>query len=130
MPSLQPDAEIRLPADSAYVSVLRMTTAAIGARLDFTLDDIEDLRMAVGEACAMLLDRARPGGQLIARFTLGEDRIVVEVSADAVHPAVPDTDTFAWQVLNTAASDVYAEAGDDVLSITMAVTSTTSSTPA
>lgn len=130
MPSLRPDAEIRLPADSAYVSVLRMTTAAIGARLDFTLDDIEDLRMAVGEACAMLLDRARPGGQLIARFTLGEDRIVVQVSADAVNPTVPETDSFAWQVLNTAASEVHAEAGDDVLSITMAVTSTTSSTPA
>jgi serine/threonine-protein kinase RsbW len=128
--SLRPDAEVRLPADSAYVSVLRMTTAAIGARLDFTLDDIEDLRMAVGEACAMLLDRARPGGQLIARFRLGEERIEVEVSVDAVRPSVPDTDSFAWQVLNTAASDVRAEAGDDVLSITMAVTSTTSSTPA
>ena len=129
MPSLQPDAEIRLPADSAYVSVLRMTTAAIGARLDFTLDDIEDLRMAVGEACAMLLDRARPGGQLIARFRLDEDRIVVQVSADAINPHVPETDSFAWQVLNTTASDVRAEAGEDVLSITMAVNST-SSTPA
>jgi serine/threonine-protein kinase RsbW len=128
--SLRPDAEVRLPADSAYVSVLRMTTAAIGARLDFTLDDIEDLRMAVGEACAMLLERARPGGQLIARFTLAEERIEVEVSVDAVRPSVPDTDSFAWQVLNTAASEVRAEAGDDVLGITMTVTSTTSSTPA
>jgi serine/threonine-protein kinase RsbW len=107
-----------------------MTTAAIGARLDFTLDDIEDLRMAVGEACAMLLDRARPGGQLIARYELGDDRIVVQVSADAVNPSLPDTDSFAWQVLNTAAREVRAEAGDDVLSITMAVTSTTSSTRA
>jgi serine/threonine-protein kinase RsbW len=130
MPPLKPDAEIRLPADSAYVAVLRMTTAAIGARLDFTLDDIEDLRMAVGEACAMLLDRARPGGQLIARYELGDGRIVVQVSADAVRPNLPETDSFAWQVLNTAASDVRAEAGDDVLSITMSVTSTTSSTPA
>jgi serine/threonine-protein kinase RsbW len=47
MPSLRPDAEIRLPADSAYVSVLRMTTAAIGARLDFTLDaDVADQLLA------------------------------------------------------------------------------------
>jgi hypothetical protein len=47
-----------------------------------------------------------------------------------VHPTPPDTDSFAWQVLTTTASDVSAEAGDDLLTITLAVTSTTSSTPA
>ena len=30
------DVELRLPADSAYVSVLRTTTAGLAARLDFT----------------------------------------------------------------------------------------------
>jgi serine/threonine-protein kinase RsbW len=127
---MQPDAEVRLPADSAYVAVLRMATAGIAARLDFTLDDIEDLRMAVGEACGIVLARARPGGQLIGRFFLGEGRIEVRVSADAVNPSPPDPDSFAWQVLTTTARDVGAEAGEDVLTITLAVTSTTSSTPA
>ena len=41
------DVELRLPADSAYMSLLRTTSAGLAARLDFTLDDIEDLRMAV-----------------------------------------------------------------------------------
>ena len=50
--------EIRLPADSAYLSVLRTATAGLAARLDFTLDEIEDLRIAVDEACAMLLPQA------------------------------------------------------------------------
>ena len=127
---MQPDAEVRLPADSAYVAVLRMATAGIAARLDFTLDDIEDLRMAVGEASAMLLERARPGGRMIARYHLGDARIEVQISADAVNPTLPDVNSFAWQVLTTTASDVHAEAGDDVLSISLAVTSTTSSAPA
>ena len=124
---MQPDAEVCLPADSAYVAVLRMTTAAIAARLDFTLDDIEDLRMAVGEASAMLLERARPGGRLIARFFLDGTRIEIEVSVDAVNPKPPDRASFAWQVLTTTASDVRAEAGEDLLTISLAVTSTTSS---
>jgi serine/threonine-protein kinase RsbW len=127
---MQPDAEIRLPADGAYVTVLRMATAGLAARLDFTLDDIEDVRMAVGEASAILLERARPGGQLIGRFRLAEGRIEVDVSVDAVQPTPPDTSTFAWQVLTSTASDVRAEARDDVLSICLAVNSTTSSTPA
>jgi serine/threonine-protein kinase RsbW len=127
---MQEDAELRLPADSAYVAVLRMTTAGLAARLDFTLDDIEDLRMAVGEASAILLERARPGGQLISRFRLEDDRIAVQVSVDAINPTPPATDSFAWQVLTTTATDVSAEAGDDVLTISLAVSSTTSSTPA
>jgi serine/threonine-protein kinase RsbW len=127
---MQPAAEVRLPADNAYVAVLRIATAGLAARLDFTLDDIEDLRMAVGEASAMLLQRARPGGSLIAQFDLGEGRIDVRVSVDAVNPTPPDTDSFAWQVLTTTASDVRAEASDDLLTIALAVTSTTSSAPA
>jgi serine/threonine-protein kinase RsbW len=110
--------------------VLRITTAGLAARLDFTLDDIEDLRMAVGEASTMLLDRSRPGGQLIARFVLTEGRIEVRVSVDAVNPTPPDTDSFAWQVLTSSAADVTAEALDDLLTIALAVTSTTSSAPA
>ena len=61
------DVELRLPADSAYVSVLRTTTAGLAARLDFTLDDIEDLRIAVGEASALVLPEAEPGADLDVR---------------------------------------------------------------
>jgi serine/threonine-protein kinase RsbW len=127
---MQPDAEVRLPADGAYVAVLRMATAGLAARLDFTLDDIEDLRMAVGEASAILLESARPGGRMIARFRLVPGRIEVEVSVDAIQPSPPDTSSFAWQVLTSTATDVSADAGDDVLTISLSVTSTTSSAPA
>ena len=50
--------------------VLRTTTAGLAARLDFTLDDIEDLRMAVGEACALVLPEANDGTDLTCRFHL------------------------------------------------------------
>ena len=41
--------------------MLRTATAGLAARLDFTLDEIEDLRIAVDEACALLLPDAVPG---------------------------------------------------------------------
>ncbi len=46
---------LTLPAHSAYLSILRTATAGLAARLGFTLDEIEDMRIAVDEACAMLL---------------------------------------------------------------------------
>ena len=55
--------EIRLsvPARADYVHVLRSVIASVAAKLDFSYDDIEDLRLAVDEACAYLLRlRDRP----------------------------------------------------------------------
>ena len=101
-----PDVELRLPAESAYVAVLRMTTAGLAARLDFTLDDIEDLRMAVGEACALVLERADQGGDLHAAFDLHDGSIRVSVSADSTQDAEPDTESFGWQVLTALSTDV------------------------
>jgi serine/threonine-protein kinase RsbW len=83
-----------------------MTTAGLAARLDFTLDDIEDLRMAVGEACALVLEHAAPGGDLHANFDLSDGSIRVSVSADTANGADPDQDSFGWQVLTALTSDV------------------------
>ena len=76
------DVELRLPADGAYASVLRTTTAGLAARLDFTLDDIEDLRMAAGEAGAIVLERASPGGDLVCAYLLGPGRLTMTLSVD------------------------------------------------
>lgn len=117
----QSDAELRLPAESAYVAVLRMTSVGLAARLDFTLDDIEDVRVAVGEACALVLDGASPDGRLDARYQLGEGTLTVTVSADAVETDSPSQDTFAWQVLSALADDVRDESlgGKRVISFTL-----------
>ena len=82
------DVELRLPADSAYVSVLRTTSAGLAARLDFTLDDIEDLRMAVGEACALVLPSAEDGTDMTCRFYMDPGRLTVAVAVD-VHDSEP-----------------------------------------
>ena len=108
-PSERADVELRVPADNAYVAVLRTTTAGLAARLDFTLDDIEDLRMAVGEACALVLEHAEAGGDLYANFDLSDGSIRVSVSADSKTDADADKDSFGWQVLTALTSDVVTE---------------------
>lgn len=109
----RPDVELRLPAESAYVAVLRMTTAGLAARLDFTLDDIEDLRMAMGEACALVLEGADPRGDLYATFELTDGSIRVNVAADAPGAGQPDEDSFGWQVLTALTSAVESDHDGD-----------------
>jgi serine/threonine-protein kinase RsbW len=119
----RPDVELRLPAESAYVAVLRMTTAGLAARLDFTLDDIEDLRMAVGEACALVLEHADPAGDLHAGFDLQDGSIRVSVSTDSTSEAQPDEDSFGWQVLTALTSDVDARREDNRMWLSFTVRS-------
>jgi serine/threonine-protein kinase RsbW len=111
---------VRLPAEGAYLSVLRTATAGLAARLDFTLDEIEDLRIAVDEACAMLLSQAVPGASLECAFTLGHDVMTIAVTAACLEPQPPASDTFAWTVLTALAGNVDAHVGPgDLLTIVL-----------
>ncbi len=104
---------ITLPADSAYLSVLRTATAGLAARLDFTIDEIEDLRIAVDEACAMLLPQAVPGADITCEFRLEDGSIRVGVSVLTIDGEQPSRDTFAWTVLSALAGDVDSSAEPD-----------------
>jgi serine/threonine-protein kinase RsbW len=111
---------ITLPADSAYLSVLRTATAGLAARLDFTIDEIEDLRIAVDEACAMLLPQALPDATIHCEFRLDDGSIHVAVSVLTVDGQQPSRDTFAWTVLSALAGDVDSSAdGDRRVTITL-----------
>ena len=102
---------VRMPAEGAYLSVLRTATAGLAARMDFTLDEIEDLRIAVDEACGLLLSQASPGASLDCDFTLGEDSVTITVSVLTQRAQIPARDTFAWTVLAALAGSVDAWAG-------------------
>ena len=111
---------VSMPAEGAYLSVLRTATAGLAARLDFTLDEIEDLRIAVDEACAMLLTQAIPGTSLDCAFDLGAEEMTITVSVIAAEPRMPPRDTFAWTVLSALAGTVDSRLGaDDQVSIVL-----------
>jgi len=114
----RPHVELRLPADSAFVSVLRTTSAGLAARLDFTLDDIEDLRMAVGEACAIVLTGATEG-DLLAEFWLEQRTMTVRVSAPGAPTELDPEEDFAWQVLTTLASEAKLEHTGDTVALSL-----------
>jgi serine/threonine-protein kinase RsbW len=101
--------QLRVPADPAYLAVIRTASAGLAARLDLTLDEIEDLRIAVDEACAMLLDhQSHPGQELEASFTIHPHTLEVIVRGPA--RALPDRSSFAWSVLEALVGRV--ETGD------------------
>jgi serine/threonine-protein kinase RsbW len=101
------DVELRVPADARFVAVLRSVTAGLAARCDLTLDEIEDLRLAVDEACALLLPHARPDTSMTTRFALYPDQLDLSISVAAEPDAVPDRGGFGWTVLCALADEVH-----------------------
>src|SRR5438552_3724247 len=100
---------VTVPADVSFVSTLRLTTASLAARCGLTVDDIEDLRLAVDEACALLLPHAAPGSMLETHFMLAVGEIVVDATVLSADDAEPDRSGFAWTVLGALASNVEVQ---------------------
>ncbi len=43
--------EMRLPASAEWVRVVRLATAGVASRVGFSYDEVEDIKLAVAEAC-------------------------------------------------------------------------------
>jgi serine/threonine-protein kinase RsbW len=99
-----------VPADGSYLAVLRTATAGLAARLQFTLDEIEDLRIAVDEACAMLLAVAVAPAELTCQFEVTPAALTIEVGVPVSGTAaLPGNQSFSWQVLTALAGEVVAD---------------------
>lgn len=103
---------LAVPARAEFVHVLRSVTAAVASRVPLSLDDVDDLRLAVDEACARLL--ALRGDAKSIRLDLRSlpDRFEVVVAVDAPTHSWPPTgfeDTLVWRVLDALAESVRFE---------------------
>jgi len=78
--------ELRIPRKPEFVSVARLAVSGIAGRMDFSYDEVEDIKLAVGEACTAAMTDAAPGSAAVPitiRCESGADRI----SIDVVDPA-------------------------------------------
>ena len=66
---------IQIPASPEYLQVVRLIASGLASRLRFTIDDIEDLKIAVDELSAYLTGAQGRDGTLEISFDIHEDRI-------------------------------------------------------
>jgi len=103
-----------VPADSSYSVLLRAALAALAARHGFTLDRIEDLRLAGTEAFGLVVLRARSDATIHITVTSTTDAIEVRATAPSVesraHAGGPGS--LGWTLL-TSLVDQLAEVEHD-----------------
>ncbi|NGQ96052.1 anti-sigma B factor RsbW [Brevibacillus sp. SYP-B805] len=77
--------ELTLPARAEYIGVARLTVSGIANRAGLPYDDIEDVKLAVAEACTNAVEHAYGGkgtGRIFMRCAVHEDRLVIVVADD------------------------------------------------
>jgi serine/threonine-protein kinase RsbW len=105
---------IEVPADADYLPVIRSASAHVATKAGCTLPEVADLRLAVDEACGLLLRHTvrdeQAGlsglGDLSCRFVLDASTLRVILSRDARHAAQPQDDEFGWTILSALVDDI------------------------
>lgn len=75
--------EMKIPAKPEYVGVVRLTVSGIASRMGYYYDVIEDLKVAVSEACTNAVQHAyseKEDGEVTIGFGIYEDRLEVMVA--------------------------------------------------
>lgn len=100
---------LKVPPTPGYLALLRTVVGGCAGREGFTLDQIDDVKMAVDEAAVQLL-RHISGDGISLDVALEGDLLEVRVSADVTGDTpVIDESSFSWTILQALADQLRVE---------------------
>jgi len=77
---------LSVPGKAAYVSTIRLAVSSLAAKSGFDIEAIEDIKVAVSEACSNILCHSKIGEERVYRVacTIYDDRLEITVTDDGV----------------------------------------------
>lgn len=67
-----------IPNKSDYISIARLTTSAICSNMKLSIDEIDDIKVCVGEACNNIISN-REVEQIYMDFEMYDDKFLIKV---------------------------------------------------
>lgn len=71
--------EVRIPCRAEWVALARLAVAAVANRLKFSIEEIEDVKLAVAEACTAVIQHANHGESIEITCEASSDALAVRV---------------------------------------------------
>ena len=100
--------ELRVPTSPTQLPAVRAMAADLALRMDFDLDAVEDLRLAVDEACATLASIAQGDSPLTVVFEVSREGLRIDAWVPTDSGVDVPRDGFGWAVLHTLVDTVEA----------------------
>lgn len=96
---------LSFPAQAEYAHLARLTASSIAARFDFAYDDVEDVRIAVGELCGVLVDDATDSRIELTCLIVDD---CLDVEGQRVPPGAPiELDDLNRQILEAVTDELH-----------------------
>ncbi len=102
--------ELLIPCRAEYVGVARLAVLGIASRMPFSYDEVEDVRLAVGEACTHAIERA--GSERVGSRA-ATIRIVSTITPQSLKIEIMDTVAAKDVAAPTEEARLLEEAGVD-----------------
>jgi serine/threonine-protein kinase RsbW len=111
---LRPRVVLSIPARSRYLRLARLTAAGIATDLGFSLQAIEDLRVAVDEVCALLIEGCEgTDAELELRYQPDGDKLLIDGSCPCGEGQTADIHPVARELLEMTADEYDVSATAD-----------------
>jgi serine/threonine-protein kinase RsbW len=91
--------EVIVPLRTRYASTIRMIAASLGAEAGFTVDEIDDVRLALDEVFSMLAER-HVGQRVRTRFRLDDTQLIAVLTLES-GPIDVEPDELAANILRS-----------------------------
>ena len=91
--------EITIPPRSVYVGVVRLAVASLARQAGFDEDKVDDLRIAVSEACTNAVlahEEAGSSDPVLVRWADEDDRLVIDVEGTVEPPPGEEEDSHGF----------------------------------
>lgn len=94
--------EIVVPLRTEHAATLRVIVASLGSDHGLSVDEIDDLKLAVSEVFTVLIDGA--GAKAHVRYLVHDDAITIELDGGDVGPAI-ELDVLATAILSSVVDE-------------------------
>lgn len=67
---------ITIPSKPDYISVIRLTSSAIASNIGLNIEEIEDIKVSIAEACINAIDKS---DEITIQFNIETDKLIMKV---------------------------------------------------
>ena len=113
------DVQLVMPADPEFLRLARVTAMGLASRLSFTIDEIDDLRIAIDELVFGLIGTKGRAGKVVLRYAVSDNGLEVhgqgdfdDVDSGGAAASVPSLNELSELILDAVADEHSLEVID------------------
>ena len=111
--------QLRIPKNSNYIGITRMTAASIGNNMNFNIDDIEDIKVIVSEISIFFINHLKENQhEFEIQFKIHHDKLEISFSDLNEGELVVEEDDLSLMIIKSLSDDFQMDTGNNKAKIT------------